>query len=102
MESFTPFCKNDVGKLKPGEVFEDTLLIDTDIIDKDFFEKLKLTFKKEKQWNPREMTTVPNDGYVYCFDKEVLDVSDLKKNIIIDGKLNKIRCKFFANKAWNM
>jgi hypothetical protein len=85
LESFTPLCKGDPGKLKPGEVFEDTLLIDANIIDEDFFEKLKLIYKKEKAWDPREMTTVPNDGYAYYFDKAILDVSDLKKDIVVEG-----------------
>jgi len=89
LQHLTPSCKNATLKINPGETFEDMFLVDENKLSDNFSKEIELVYvtEKLKKWNPDEMTTIPNDGYTYYFEEETLDISNIDKDIVINGLL---------------
>jgi len=83
-----PLFEMGTIKICPGEFYEDIVFFDVSEISSDYL-SLNPIYRKEnlKKWNPNEMKIIPNDEYTYYCDEEVLDLSGIKGDLILDGFL---------------
>lgn len=98
-----------VCKIDAGETFEDVIFLDKTKVNKDFFKQATFIYLREnlKEWDPEDLQIIPNDGYTYYYDQEVLDTTYMQKNLILEGflifkkSLARIRLNEKSTFYWN-